>query len=195
MVNAIDLPTEADLAAGLSAEREHDLVNRLLFSLRRYSGSESSIPLELLYASLLSSKMKDDLYRLNPFIAVSSYAISGFCVMLMILTYRRKQTFRLVPNSWWPLFSKAIGLGTLTEHWESVLSCMHRYRCCKLTTVFTLEKLLLVNGRFYSPCTFSTLVLFRPVAKERIINHNIEDSSLLFGSNSLQLASPRLNCI
>jgi len=81
MVNNIDLPTDADLAAGLSAEGEHDLQARLLFSLRRYSGIESQIPLELLYASLLSSKMKDDIYHLNPFIAVSNAVMRALVLL------------------------------------------------------------------------------------------------------------------
>jgi hypothetical protein len=48
-----------------------DIQSRLLFILRRYAGNEMDMNLELLFGSILSSKVESDLVTLNPYLAVS----------------------------------------------------------------------------------------------------------------------------
>jgi hypothetical protein len=64
-VNFVALPIASDLA-----ESKQDLKERLEFLLFRQSGRESTIPLDFLISSCLSSKPLEDLQSLNPYLTL-----------------------------------------------------------------------------------------------------------------------------
>ena len=69
MANHVQLASYKSMDVDSSTVSD-DIQARLLYILRRYAGNEMDMSLELLFGSILSSKMESDLVTLNPYLTV-----------------------------------------------------------------------------------------------------------------------------